>query len=293
VAKWIEMELGGTVFHARLLEERAPKTTQAIWDALPFGGRAVQAQLSGEMFRMFEHTPVDLDQTEPGTGTGFQYPGELVYYAPIKEIAICYGQARFRGAAAAVPVTPLAEIVQAELASLAEVAPKLQFEGATPIAFRQGSEPAVKDAPSKGRKIEVRVGDVTASATLLEDKAPRTVEEIVRRLPLEGRVTNTTWSGGISRFWGDGPAPMHGIGVRVDNPEALTKFHWPGYIYYYPDYEGIRIVYGDGQMSGAFSSSNMTPLARFDGEWSGSEMRKTLANLFLEGAKPISIRLGG
>jgi hypothetical protein len=293
VAKWIEMELGGTVFHARLLEERAPKTTQAIWDALPFGGRAVHAQLSGEMFRMYEHTPVDLDQTEPGTGTGFQYPGELVYYAPIKEIAICYGDARFRGAAAAVPVTPLAEIVPAELAGLAEVAPKLQFEGATPIAFRQGSEPAVKDAQLKGRKIEVRVGDVSATATLLEDKAPRTVEEIVKRLPIQGQVTNTTWSGGVSRLWGDGPPPMRGIGLRMENPEALTRFHWPGYVYYFPDYEGIRIVYGDGQMSGAFSSSGMTPLAKFDGDWSTSEMRKTLANLFLEGAKPISLGLLG
>src|SRR5436305_5575654 len=188
------MLLGGTVFHARLLEERSPKTAQAIWEALPFGGRAVHAQISGEMFRMLEHTPVAIDQTEPGTGTGFQYPGELVYYAPIKEIAICYGDARFRGAASAVPVSPLAEIVPAELATLAEVAPRLQWEGATPIEFRPGSEPAVKDAHVKGRKIEVRVGDVSASATLLEDKVPRTVEEILKRLPLEGQVTNTTWS---------------------------------------------------------------------------------------------------
>ncbi len=294
MAKWIEMELAGTVFHARLLEERAPKTTQAVWDALPFGGRAVHAQLSGEMFRMFEHTPVDLDVAEAGTGTGFQYPGELVYYAPIKEIAICYGEARFRGAAAGVPVTPLAEIVPAEIAKLAEVAPRLQWEGAKPINFRQGSEPSVRDAPLKGRKIEVRVGDVTATATLLEDKAPRTVEAFVKLLPVEGQVTNTTWSGGISRFWGPGEGSVRGIGLRVDRPEALTKFHWPGYLYYLPEYEGVRIVYGDGQMSGAFSSSGMTPLAKFDGlDWTLSDMRKTLANLFLEGAKPISIRLVG
>ena len=292
MAKWLEMELDGTVFHARLLEERAPKTTQTIWDALPFGGRAVHAQLSGEMFRMFEHTPVDLDVTEPGTGTGFQWPGELVYYAPIKEIAICYGEARFRGAAAAVPVTPLAEIVQAEVARLAEVAPKLQWEGAKSIQFRQGSEPAVKEAPSTGRKIEVRVGDVAATATLLEDKAPKTVEAILKKLPLEGQVTNTTWSGGISRFWGS-EGSGRGIGVRVDEPEAQTKFHWPGYVYYYPKLEGIRIVYGDGQMSDAFSSGSMTPIARFDGDWTSSAMRKALANLFLEGAKPISIRLVG
>ncbi len=291
MVKWLEMELDGTVFHARLLEERAPKTTQTIWDALPFGGRAVHAQLSGEMFRMFEHTPVDLDATEAGTGTGFQWPGELVYYAPIKEIAICYGEARFRGAAACVPVTPLAEIVQAEVATLAETARKLQWDGAKSIQFRQGSEPAVKES-MKGRKIEVRVGDVSATATLLDDKAPRTIEAIAKKLPLEGQVTNTTWSGGVSRFWGS-DGQNRGIGVRVDQPEAQTKFHWPGYVYYYPELEGIRIVYGDGQMSDAFSSDNMTPIARFDGDWTTSEMRKTLANLFLEGAKPISIRLVG
>ncbi len=56
--KFLEIDLDGTVVRARLNEENAPKTCQAIWDALPFEGRAVHAQISGEMFRMLDETPV-------------------------------------------------------------------------------------------------------------------------------------------------------------------------------------------------------------------------------------------
>ena len=56
----IEMVLGDEVFHATLFTESAPKTTAAMLKAMPFEGRAVHAQLSGDMFRMFDHAPIDV-----------------------------------------------------------------------------------------------------------------------------------------------------------------------------------------------------------------------------------------
>jgi hypothetical protein len=62
----IEVMLGDEVFHATLVEDTAPKTTEAVMQALPFEGRAVHAQLSGDMFRMFEHAPIPVEDTENG-----------------------------------------------------------------------------------------------------------------------------------------------------------------------------------------------------------------------------------
>jgi len=131
----LELVLGDEVFHGRLFAETAPKTVEAVWRAMPFEGRAVHAQLSGEMFRMFEPVPIPVEETE--NRGSFQYPGEIVYYPPIKEIAIAYGRARFRGTAHAVYATPLGVIDEGEIARLAAAAERLQWDGAKGIQFRR------------------------------------------------------------------------------------------------------------------------------------------------------------
>jgi hypothetical protein len=42
-------------------------------------------------------------------------------------------------------------------------------------------------------------------------------------------------------------------------------------------------------MGGPWSASTMTPLARFDGDWSA--FRDIAKSLFIEGAKPMTFRL--
>ena len=79
---------------------------------MPFEGRAVHAQISGDMFRMLDHAPIPDMAVE--SGVSFQHPGQIVYYPGIKEIAFALGVTRFRGApgadGAAGRLTPLAEI---------------------------------------------------------------------------------------------------------------------------------------------------------------------------------------
>ncbi|MFN8525885.1 MAG: DUF3830 family protein [Chloroflexota bacterium] len=285
-AKSIEIELGGSVFVARLLEERAPKTCAALWEALPVSGRAVHAMLSGDMFRLLESVPLDSPDEE--CESGFQYPGEVVYYPPLGEIAICYGTARFRGVAHAEYVTPIAEI-EGEIGPLATRAKKLQWDGATPLSIRRAAaDVAIPARASTGRRFEVRLGDAVATATFLDATAPRTCAAIAAMLPLSGAATNTTWSGAVTRLWG--PLGEEGkLGLKIEPAEAPTQFHWPGYLYYHISWDGIRICYGDGQQSGAFSVSHMTPFARFEGDWSA--FRETAANLYLTGSKQMSLRM--
>src|SRR6266536_2507800 len=90
--RFIEIELDGKSVRA-LVNEAVPVTANAIWEALPFEGRAVHAQ-----------------------------------------IAICLGEARFRGHAGVVPCTPLAQI-EGDFSEWATGAHKLDQTGARPIKF--------------------------------------------------------------------------------------------------------------------------------------------------------------
>src|SRR3990172_1700297 len=124
--RMISIDLGGTTFRARLLDENAPTTCEALWNALSLRGRGVHAQWSGEMFRMYEH--VDLGILEPEVRGAFQHPGEVIYCPSAREIAICYGMARFCGALGPIYCTPIAEI-EGDLELLRWQAERLHLEG--------------------------------------------------------------------------------------------------------------------------------------------------------------------
>ena len=75
--RFIEIELDGKSVRA-LVNEAVPVTANAMWDALPFEGRAVHAQIAGEMFRMLDQAPVGELALE--NGQSYQAPGEVVYF---------------------------------------------------------------------------------------------------------------------------------------------------------------------------------------------------------------------
>jgi len=284
----IEIVLGDEVFHATLAEDTAPKTVAAVLNALPFDGRAVHAQLSGDMFRMFEHAPIPIEETE--NRQAFQAPGEIVYYPPIKEIAIAYGAARFRGTAGFLYLTPLGAVDDADLPRLAATAGRLMWDGAKKIQFRRADAAAAapRAAPeAAGRQIEIELDGATVTASLLDAAAPKTSDALWAALPLRGRATNTKWSGQMLRFWGQdgdlGQVPIH-----LDAAEDGQVLHWPGYVYYHPTYRGIRLCYGQAQQSGPTNVSSLTPVARLAGDWSA--FRRKAAAIIFEGAKSMTIR---
>jgi hypothetical protein len=287
--RFIDIELDGTVVRARLNDDLAPKTAQAIWDALPFEGRAVHAQTSGDMFRMLD--PVPIGDVPVESGNTFNSPGQAVYYPPIKEIAFCMGVARFRGLSGYSDLTPVADI-EGDFSTWAKKGDALQFTGAKRIQFRRSQDQATpfRYHEPRGRKIEVEFGGTKLRATLLEEMAPRTTAAFAKILPLEGKATNTVWSGQVTRFWG--PRGERGeIPLDIDEPENGQTLHWPGYIYYYAGYRGIRICYGDGVMGGPWGAATLTPLAKFEGDWSA--YREQARAQLTEGEKSMAFRLIG
>ena len=170
--KFLEIDLDGTVVRAILNEEKAPKTCQAVWEALPFEGRAVHAQISGEMFRMRDETPVgDLEIESRVT---HQYPGAIVFYPPIKEIAFCVGEARFSGGVIPSTLTPLGEI-EGDFSAFAVKGDALDRTGAKPIRFRRAADQTTPFRPQsfrEGRRLQIEFDGVTMGGVLLEKLAP-------------------------------------------------------------------------------------------------------------------------
>jgi len=281
--KFIEIDLDGSVVRGRLNEDKAPLTCQAVWDALPFEGRAVHAQISGQMFRMFDEVPVgDL----PLEGVEyFQHPGELVFYPPIKEIAFCVGEAQFSAPQGLFALTPLADI-EGDFSAWAKLADDLQFTGTKKIQFRRAED---QSSPFRyptlaGRRLEIDFDGVKVPAAVLEQENPKTASSFAAALPLSGRASNSTWAGGMTRFVPDGQ-----LSVGAEDGEPGTTFHWPGYVYVDPRDRSLRIGYADGQENVQGVPVPLIAVARIDGDLSAFQAKARTQGM--QGAKPMTIRL--
>jgi len=277
--RFIEIELDGKSVRA-LVNEAVPVTANAMWEALPFEGRAVHAQIAGEMFRMLDQAPVGELALEDGQS--YQAPGEVVYFPPIKEIAICLGEARFRGHAGVVPCTPLAQI-EGDFSEWATGAHKLDQAGARPIKFRKAADQssAFRHLTLQGPKLDVEFDGAQFGATLLDSLAPKTAAEFTKILPLEGRAWNDSLSGEVLRFERE-------VQLNIAEPENGKFMLWPGYFYYYPAKRELRFCWGQGSVHNLSTVEQLTPIAALDGDW--NEFKKRAQAQLTEGAKRLVIR---
>jgi len=288
-SKFIEIELDGVVCRARLNEEKAPKTCQAVWDALPFGGRAVHAQVSGDMFRMLDEAPVgELEFESVGY---FQHPGSVVFYPPIKEIAFCVGNAQFAATQGFFKLTPLAEI-EGDFRAWAKKGDELRFTGTRPIQFRRAADQSTpfRFPVHKGRKLQVEFDGVQMTATLLEEEFPKAARAFARLLPVRGRASNSTWGAAVTRVYAESTR-RGGSRIPAKSVEPGTTFHWPGYIYYDPADGGICVCYGDGAEGLQGNPIPLVPVARLDGDITPYVQRAQ--RQLMEGAKPMTISPAG
>lgn len=287
--KFMEIELDGLACRALLNEDKAPKTSRAVWEALPFEGRAVHAQVSGDMFRMLDETPVG--ELDVESATYFQHPGSVVFYPPIKEIAFCVGKAQFAATQGFFKVTPMAEL-EPDFSRWAKKGDELRFTGTKRIRFRRAADQTTpfRFQARRGRKLEVQFDGVRLTATLLEDESPKASRAFARRLPLEGRASNSMWGAAVTRFY-PGSARPAGVRLPAGAMEPGTTFHWPGYIYYDPEDGGICICYGDAAEGLQGNPIPLIPVACFDGDIAPYVERAR--RQLLEGAKPMCITMVG
>ncbi|HZP95586.1 MAG TPA: DUF3830 family protein [Candidatus Limnocylindria bacterium] len=284
--RFMDIELDGVTVRAQLNDTGAPKTAEALWNALPFEGTAVHAQLSGDMFRMLDHAPLP-DTLEVESRQTYQHPGSVIYHPTIKEIAFCYGLARFKGHTGPPYLTPMAEI-EGDITAFAEKARTLMRVGGKAIRFRRsGDQTTPFRYPARtGRKISIEFGGASLSATLLEDLAPKTTAALLRKLPLEGVATNDNWGGSVTRIWPSAYGTKLDLGLREGENER--RLLWPGYAYYDTTDASLAIVYGDGYIGDELGGRPVTPVAALD---AGLEaFRSVAASQLTQGEKPIRIR---
>lgn len=290
--RFIDIELAGETYRAKLLDALAPQATDAIWDALPLEGQVGPGQWSAAIFHMiqaaFTTTPTD-------PGVSYQYPGLLMLEPRSRQLSICFGQGRLNDQTGPLTPIPIAEI-GGNLPALAKFGHSLQWVGIQPIRVRPSRDqeaPLSLDTPI-GPKIEVELNGVRVTATLLEAQAPGVVRSFLQQLPLLGRGTNTYASGPLTRFWNPDGGPEGETILEPDDSDPRQQLLYPGYIYYQPNppWRGFRIARAATMMRSALgggSALRLIPLAKLDGDWSAFHDEAEL--LLVHGAKPLSFRL--
>jgi hypothetical protein len=97
--KRIRIRVADVVAEATLFEDRAPRTTAALWAALPIRDRTIQTRWSGEAWR----TEGNYELLPPGAPVenvaGRLSAGDIIYYpgyaSGLVKIGIAYGKAQW------------------------------------------------------------------------------------------------------------------------------------------------------------------------------------------------------
>jgi hypothetical protein len=237
---------------------------------------------------MLDETPIEKDLPLESPEY-YHFPGQLIYYPPIREIAFGAGESMFAAGENLFRLTPLG-LIEGDAEAWLKKGDDIQFTGALPIEFRKAADQTTpfRYRTPEGLKIEIDFDGVIVEASLLEKTSPRAAAAFAKALPLTGRATNSTWGAKITRFWNGANDGKVSLGGGL---EKGTAFHHRGNIYYDPDEECVRIVYGAGREGAPWDPARMIPVARIDGDLAPFQAKAS--SQMREGAKPMSIRLKG
>jgi uncharacterized protein DUF3830 len=284
---YVDVTLGARVtVRMKLNEAGAPKTSGAFAAALPFEGRAVHAQTSGQMFRMLDDVPIDVEEVE--TPIQYQSRGMAVYLPHIHEIAFAYGNARFSGAAGPSTLTYLGDL-DGDLTSLIDIVGQIRQSGAISIKFARSQDQTSPLTPTShgGSKVKIDLDGVSAEGTLLEQESPITTKALAAKLPTTLKSVNDTWRGQHTRLGEDNV--LAGLGVS-EPEESSTHLTTAGTIYYSPEFDELSFAYGLASNTLRDGVPEvLTPVIALDGDWTPVQ-DKARAQL-VEGAKTMTISL--
>jgi hypothetical protein len=133
----LELAAADLRFLARLEEEAAPQTVEAIRRLLPLESRIIHARWSGEAAWIpFGELDVGVG---PENATSYPSPGELLLYpggVSETEILLPYGHAAFASKAGRLAGNHFATVVEGA-DGLRELGRRLLWEGAQPISVRE------------------------------------------------------------------------------------------------------------------------------------------------------------
>ncbi|MDQ3811410.1 MAG: DUF3830 family protein [Chloroflexota bacterium] len=285
--KFVDISFAGLRLRGRLLEDRAPAASAALWKALPLEGRAFQDQYSSQVMRITSRLDVDATQDR---WYGYQQLGLLMLDPLSGQLALCFGRGRLHNALGPIAAVPLAEI-GGDLGELNERGERLQFDGAQPVVVSAAEDQIspLADPPPRGRRIALTLNSARAEAVLLEEVSPRATAALAAALPLEGRATNTYASGPLTRFWNSRGGREGETPLEVPDEEVNTStLYGGGYYLNTRPWRGIRISAQEPTAMGG-GRSLLAPLFRFAGDWSA--FAEQAGRLTMEGQRELRIEL--
>ena len=227
----IELELEGVTVTARLLDKKAPKTCQAIWDILPFEDQVTHGRWSGGRLHTNDHPKLNIDASRYPmieNPCAFQAPGDVIVMPLINEITVSYAPGSFRWMGQQWIVTKVG-VIEGDMSQFARKIERLQWEGAKKLVIRRGAEdeeprPAVV---GNGAKVVIECDGGRWVVELFDERAPKLCRAILDALPLEGPITNMHSSGEVFHYWADIPG--------IPDEAETKRERWP------VDYQGTQI----------------------------------------------------
>ena len=136
------------------------------------------------------------------------------------------------------------------------------------------------------RHLTVEIDGVKAGAELWDDRAPKTVAALLRRLPLDDRTIHVRWSGAAWRTEKNYP-------LAIGEVENRATWLEPGHIIYYDDprYELYKVafIYGTSQWRDHKGEIYVARIGRVTE--SLDAFVKASEQVLFEGPKRITVRL--
>ena len=132
--KTLRISFEGLTLASQLLEDKAPKICQALWDILPLEGSVTNVNWGGNMLRLWVNIP---EPPEPENVSQLQYPGDILFVPGWNGLRFVYGPAQMRGAAGAHPVPRIGRLV-GDLTDFVKLAKRVEWQGAKKMTVARG-----------------------------------------------------------------------------------------------------------------------------------------------------------
>lgn len=136
-----------------------------------------------------------------------------------------------------------------------------------------------------GKQIELSLDGVTATATLLEEQAPKTAQKVWEALPIEETLRHVRWSGSAGYILS---SVLHDAAFPLENRVSIYP---PGSIALRPIHGEVAITYGPAQARDWFGNAWATHFANLEGD--ASAFLAAVARVQHEGKKSLVIRRKG
>lgn len=130
----VQVEFEGLNLTAELLDSKAPKICQAIWDALPLQGQVTNTVWSGDMLRLWVTIP---EPPEPENLSVLQNPGDIIFLPGWNGLRFIYGPAQMRGPRGPHPAPRVGRLV-GDLGDFVKIAKRVELEGAKAMRLTRG-----------------------------------------------------------------------------------------------------------------------------------------------------------